>query len=57
MGFEVIKTPTRLHLAQTKYAKDFIPKSHMLDSKPYSTPFTIGTKLTPIDSDLYDQHL
>ncbi|XP_031250010.1 uncharacterized protein LOC116107868 [Pistacia vera] len=55
LGFEVTRTESVLHMNQEKYAKDLLVKTSMLDSKPFSTPMVVGTKLVVEDNELFDK--
>lgn len=43
LGIEVIKTMDSLFLSQTKYAKDLLTCTSMLDCKPYGSPYNYKT--------------
>jgi hypothetical protein len=46
LGFEVVRQADGTYfLSQSKYAKDLLERSMMDDSKPVSTPITVGTEL------------
>ena len=38
LGFEVTRTPSSLHLSQSKYVADLLLKTNMENSKPSPTP-------------------
>ena len=48
-GVEVLATSMGLLLSQQKYVIDLLGKYNMLDSKPVSTLFVVGTSLTAKD--------
>ena len=48
-GVEVLATSSGLLLSQQKYVIDLLSKHNMLDSKPVSTPLTVGTSLIAND--------
>ncbi|XP_062104176.1 uncharacterized mitochondrial protein AtMg00810-like [Humulus lupulus] len=43
LGLEVHRSSAGLHLSQTKYFRDVLSKSGLLDSKPMSTPLALGS--------------
>ncbi|XP_031280827.1 uncharacterized protein LOC116139290 [Pistacia vera] len=54
LGFEVTRDASGLYMNQEKYAKDILIKTKTVDCKPCSTPMAVGSKLTPDDSDPFD---
>ncbi|KAF5470482.1 hypothetical protein F2P56_010995 [Juglans regia] len=46
LGIEVIRNEKRIFLSQTKYALDLLTRANMVDCKPISTPFLVGSHLT-----------
>lgn len=58
LGIEVTGTPNGLNLSQTKYMKDLLTRSNMLNAKPCDTPMATGSALSLADSPLFeDPHL
>ena len=55
LGFEVIRTPSVLHLFQTKYDSNLLQKTNMSNVKPSSTPMHLGNKLSLNDSPCFSQ--
>ena len=55
LGFEVIRTPSILHLYQTKYASDLLQKTNMSNAKLSFTPMHLGNKLSLNDSPFFSQ--
>ena len=55
LGFEDTRTPSQLHLCQTKYATDLLQRTNMLHGQPCPTPMCQNTKLSLTDSRLFDQ--
>ena len=54
-GFEVLRTPLRLHLSQAKYAADLLHKTNMATVKPCSTPMCLRINLPLSDSEPLSQ--
>ena len=54
LGFEVIRSPSGLHLSQTKYAIDLLNKTNLQHAKAVPTPMCVPSKLSLHDSDLFD---
>ena len=46
LGIEVARTPTQLHLQQTKYITNLLHKNGMVGAKPYSAPCVPGSQLS-----------
>ena len=55
LGFEVIRTPSVLHLCQTMYASDLLQKTNMSNVKPSSTPMHLGNKFSLNGSPFFSQ--
>ena len=53
--FEVLRTPLRLHLSQTKYAVDLLHRTNMATAKPCSTPMCLSNNLSLSDSEPFSQ--
>ena len=53
LGFEVNRSSSRLHLNQSKYARDLLHKTNMAAAKPSSTPMCLSNKLSLNDSELF----
>ena len=53
LGFEVSRTPSGLHLSQTKYASDLLSRTNLADAKPSPTLMCLGHKLYLSDSLLF----
>ncbi|XP_062100076.1 uncharacterized mitochondrial protein AtMg00810-like [Humulus lupulus] len=43
LGLEVSWSSTGMHICQTKYFRDLLTKTGMMDSKPLSTPIALGS--------------
>ena len=46
LGIEVIRNDKGIFLSQAKYAFDLLTRADMVDYKPISTPFVVGSHLT-----------
>lgn len=46
LGIEVVRNDKGLFLSQAKYALDLLTQAKMVDCKPISTPFLVGSHLT-----------
>jgi len=46
LGIEVIRNDKGIFLSQAKYALDLLTHADMVDCKPISTPFVVGSHLT-----------
>jgi hypothetical protein len=46
LGIEAARTPTQLHLRQTKYITDLLHKTGMVGAKPYLAPCVSGSQLS-----------
>jgi len=46
LGIEVIRNDKGIFLSQAKYALDLLTRADMVDYKPISTPFVVGSHLT-----------
>ena len=51
LGIEVQHQAGALHLSQQKYISDLLTRTGMLDSKPATTPSSLGPHLSPTDGD------
>jgi len=51
LGIQISWDSTRLHLWQSKYIQDLLTRTSMVDSKPYRTPCTTGSKMSKFDGD------
>jgi hypothetical protein len=51
LGVQTTHDSSGLHLRQTKYIQDILIRASMLDSKPYRTPCTSGSKMSKFDGD------
>ncbi|KAK9093200.1 hypothetical protein Syun_028111 [Stephania yunnanensis] len=49
LGFEVHRDSTGLYLSQHKYILDLLKRTNLLDSKPMSSPYSVGVKLSATD--------
>ncbi|KAJ4817812.1 hypothetical protein LUZ62_030378 [Rhynchospora pubera] len=54
LGIQVTKTPTGLHLNQSKYIHDILVKANMVNAKHSPTPMSTSTLLSTDDSALFD---
>ena len=55
LGLEATRTSAGIHLKQTKYATDLLVKTNMLEAHACSTPMAVGTRLSSLDSPLFEQ--
>jgi hypothetical protein len=51
LGIQVARTPTSLHLCQSKYVADILTRTHMADAKLAKTPCASGSKFSSFDGD------
>jgi hypothetical protein len=51
LGIQASRDSTGLHLRQSKYIQDLLTRASMVDSKPYRTPCTTGSKMSKFDGD------
>ncbi|KAK9092808.1 hypothetical protein Syun_027719 [Stephania yunnanensis] len=49
LGFKVHRDSTGLYLSQHKYILDLLKRTNLLDSKPMSSPYSVGVKLNATD--------
>ena len=56
LGLQVHQTEEGIFISQVKYVKEMLSKFKMEDSKPVSTPMTIGCKLSKDDKSLSVDH-
>jgi Reverse transcriptase (RNA-dependent DNA polymerase) len=54
LGIEVKPTSTGFHLSQSKYIKDLLIKSNMINSKTYTTPIATSHALSLHDNPPFD---
>lgn len=52
LGLEAFRTPSGLHLTQTKYITDLLKKTKMAEAKPVATPMSSSQVLTLNSGDL-----
>jgi hypothetical protein len=51
LGIQTSRDSTGLHLWQSKYIQDLLTRTNMVDSKPYRTPCTTGSKMSKFDGE------
>lgn len=51
LGIEVHSSSGQLHLSQTKYIRDLLSRTNMLQAKPCSTPMAATASLSIHDGD------
>ncbi|KAJ4753844.1 polyprotein [Rhynchospora pubera] len=54
LGIQITKTPTGLHLNQSKYIHDILVKANMVHAKHAPTPMSTSISLSTDDSALFD---